>query len=369
MQRKKQDALNEPDIVPEVLDAAPVAKAHEASLARVEANIPQEMVARAQQAADACRSIVLKHCSEIRGRRHVQVEGWQAIANALGCVASASGVRREEEGYSAIGEVRRMVDGVVISTGEGFVGDDERMWNSRPVYARRAMAQTRAISRACRSAFAFIAVMVDDSISPTPDEEMPEHEVRAGREAAPEANQVATPPRPAQASNRGQGGAQSRKPTPASPPAPRMSPEHQAAMAMGDVNAPLRAFLGRGKEKEAEKVPEPPATPDLASWDAWLAQNVAAGMVEDLTGTHLRILLSNKLVQEAEKNIAKTNVLKAKDHQAAAVRMVERLQQIVQEREYVEQDRDLDAILPRPPATHSQARPVRKYPKMSGGSR
>ena len=47
------------------------------------------------------------------------------------------------------------------------------MWASRPTYAKRAMCQTRAISRACRSAFAHIVVLIDKSLSTTPAEEVP----------------------------------------------------------------------------------------------------------------------------------------------------------------------------------------------------
>jgi hypothetical protein len=64
-----------------------------------------------------------------------------------------------------------MSDGAVIATAEGFVGDDEKTWVSRPEYARRAMAQTRAISRVCRSAFAFVVTLIDSKMSTTPYEE------------------------------------------------------------------------------------------------------------------------------------------------------------------------------------------------------
>lgn len=77
-----------------------------------------------------------------------------------------------------------MADGQVIATGEGFVGEDEPTWYGgqsrgktlpkRPDYAIRAMAQTRAISRACRSAFAHVVVMIDAGLSTTPAEEVPE---------------------------------------------------------------------------------------------------------------------------------------------------------------------------------------------------
>jgi hypothetical protein len=88
-------------------------------------------------------------------------------------VASAKDVERTETGYRAIGQVRRMDTGIVICEAEGFVGDDERTWSKRDEYAKRAMAQTRAISRACRSAFAFVVTMMDAGLETTPAEEIP----------------------------------------------------------------------------------------------------------------------------------------------------------------------------------------------------
>jgi hypothetical protein len=77
-----------------------------------------------------------------------------------------------------VGVLRRIADGVVIAEAEGFVGDDELdrkgqpIWGKRAMYARMAMAQTRAISRVCRSAFAFVVVLIDEKLSTTPAEEM-----------------------------------------------------------------------------------------------------------------------------------------------------------------------------------------------------
>lgn len=127
-------------------------------------------------AAGLCKEIVLRTAQLIQGRKYVRVEGWQAIAIAHGCVASAESVERIDldgcKGFSAVGAIRRMTDGVEIARAEGFVGDDEATWGKRPVYARRAMAQTRAISRACRSAFAHVVVLIDSNLSTTPAEEM-----------------------------------------------------------------------------------------------------------------------------------------------------------------------------------------------------
>lgn len=168
------------------------------SLAVVEA--PQSNVAAYRASTDAanlCREIVTQTAKDIQGRKYVCVEGWQAIAVAHGCAASARSVERVDGGVRAIGEVRRMSDGVVIAEAEGFVGEDEATWYGgtvrawewgqkrgekvwydkempkRPDYAIRAMAQTRAISRACRSAFAHVVVLIDAGLSTTPAEEVP----------------------------------------------------------------------------------------------------------------------------------------------------------------------------------------------------
>jgi hypothetical protein len=139
-------------------------------------------------AAAICKEIVVKTAKDIQGRKYVCVEGWQAIAIAHGCAASSRDVDRVDGGIRAVGEVRRMSDGALIAQAEGFVGEDEATWfggetisygkqktlPKRADYAIRAMAQTRAISRACRSAFAHVVVMMDAGLATTPAEEVPD---------------------------------------------------------------------------------------------------------------------------------------------------------------------------------------------------
>lgn len=133
-------------------------------------------------AAGICGAIVKATAQTIQGRKYVKVEGWQAIAVAHGCAATSCNVERIEGGVRATGQVRRMDTGTVIAEAEGFVGEDEPVWfggqmgnktlPKRSDFAIRAMAQTRAISRACRSAFAHVVVMIDKELSTTPAEEM-----------------------------------------------------------------------------------------------------------------------------------------------------------------------------------------------------
>ena len=128
---------------------------------------------QATDVAGVCKDIVHQTAQAIQGRKYVRVEGWQAIATAHGCVASARDVEKIEGGWRAIGEVRRMDNGNVIATAEGFLGEDEPVWAKRPEYAKRAMCQTRAISRACRSAFAHVVVLIGGGLETTPAEEVP----------------------------------------------------------------------------------------------------------------------------------------------------------------------------------------------------
>lgn len=135
-------------------------------------NSPAAMTRQASEVAGLCKEIVLKSVSIIKEKQYVRVEGWQAIASAHGCVAGARDVEAIEGGVRCVGELRKIQDGTLIAQAEGFVGDDEQNWQKRAVYARRAMAQTRAISRVCRSAFAHIVVLIDEKLSTTPAEEM-----------------------------------------------------------------------------------------------------------------------------------------------------------------------------------------------------
>lgn len=155
--------------------------------------IPKELVRQSTDIAELCREIVVASSVVIQDRKYVRVEGWQAIATAHGCVASARDVHPVDGGMVATGEIRRMQDGQLIATAEGFVGVDEPTWYGgetevwdrktrkrvprtlpkRPEYAIRAMAQTRAISRACRGCFAHVVVLMNAGLSTTPAEEVP----------------------------------------------------------------------------------------------------------------------------------------------------------------------------------------------------
>ena len=112
-----------------------IVPSHQNPLAQIDTD-PHQMKARAEAVAGAVRQIVLACVQHIQGRRYVKVEGWQAIANTYGCVASGGPVEKVEGGWVSIGTVKHLGTDRVISTGEGFVGEDESMWMKRTLHAR-----------------------------------------------------------------------------------------------------------------------------------------------------------------------------------------------------------------------------------------
>lgn len=168
---------------------------------------PAQVMATVNNVAGACKAIVGASCMQIQGRNYIKVEGWQAIAAAHGCTASADSVTPVEGGIAATATIRRLTDGAILGQAEGFVGDDEGMWAKRPLYARRAMAQTRAISRACRSAFAHVVVAMNAGFgtdySTTPAEEVPAdgfNDRPTPRQSSPATRPATAPAAPVQAS-------------------------------------------------------------------------------------------------------------------------------------------------------------------------
>jgi len=163
-----------------------------------DSNNPIANIKRSTDVAGACKEIVTRTSIKIQNRKYVPVEGWMAIATAHGCNLSACDVKQVDGGISARGIVRRISDGVILGEAEGFVGDDEKTWSNRPLFARRAMAQTRSMSRAARSVFAHVVVLMDAGLETTPAEEMG-HEIEVNKsevvkpEPKPVAKEVAKP--------------------------------------------------------------------------------------------------------------------------------------------------------------------------------
>ena len=153
-----------------------------------EASAPAELMRTATDVAGLAKKLVLAASVQIEGKRYVQVEGWTAVAALHGYLASSDEPEQTESGWRCRGSLKRMSDGVEVAHANGFVGKDEARWEKRPEYARKGMAQTRAISRVCKSAFSYVVLLMNAGLQTTPAEEMM-------GEADPEPRNV-TPPAP-----------------------------------------------------------------------------------------------------------------------------------------------------------------------------
>jgi hypothetical protein len=148
-----------------------VARSLPVQLGLVRAGSPAQLVKQAAEVASALAGIIQTRelYKQIGNRKHVMVEGWTTCAAMMGCMARE--LSNEEKGgiYTAVVELVRMSDGMVLTRASAECGEEEP-WNDRPFYQRRSMATTRATGKACRLAFSWVMVLA--GYEATPSEEM-----------------------------------------------------------------------------------------------------------------------------------------------------------------------------------------------------
>jgi hypothetical protein len=153
---------------------------------------PAQFFERAKTVADALVKLVndKKLYSIISGRKYLQVAGWAYAGAMMGVMArEVSAVERENGDVEATVELIRASDGAVIGRGSAIVGMDEvdnkgkLTWGSRPRYARRSMAITRAEGKAFRLAFPWLVALA--GYEATPAEEMDGLNIVEGQVAEP----------------------------------------------------------------------------------------------------------------------------------------------------------------------------------------
>lgn len=151
------------------------------SLGTLQAGSPAALVQGAREMANALADVIehQKLAKDIQGRKYVKVEGWTTLGVMLGVVPREVQTTEQDGIYTAVVELLRMADGVCISRASAECGSPDELdrygkpvWSSRPRYARRSMAQTRATGKACRLAFSWIMALA--GYEPTPAEEMPD---------------------------------------------------------------------------------------------------------------------------------------------------------------------------------------------------
>lgn len=140
---------------------------------------PDGIIRRASTIATELNKVVKDRrlSMTIQGREYVRVDGWETLGALLGVVAREVSVINLENGdWEAVVELVRVSDGLVIGRGSALLGMDEKdrsgksTWGSRPRYAQRSMAITRAVGKAFRISFSWIMAMA--GYETTPAEEM-----------------------------------------------------------------------------------------------------------------------------------------------------------------------------------------------------
>lgn len=189
---------------------------------------PANVIGMAQVIATQLNDIVVKKdlYQMFSGKRYVVCEGWTTLCAMLGVSPREVSVELDENGdYLATVELVRNSDGACIARASSICGSDEKTWATRPRYARRSMAVTRATGKAARMAFSWIMNLA--GYEATPAEEMSDFE---SRPALPQRQA----PRPA--------------PRPAPSPAPSATESSDAgdvsAEGWGETNGPEKA-IGR----------------------------------------------------------------------------------------------------------------------------
>ena len=134
---------------------------------------PEQVVETATRVATALKKVVMDRrlFSSIQGKEYVRVEGWTTLGAMLGVLPREVETKRLEDGsFEAKVDLVRSSDGMVISGASALCGMDETKWASKPDYARRSMAVTRATGKAYRLGFSWIMELA--GYASTPAEEM-----------------------------------------------------------------------------------------------------------------------------------------------------------------------------------------------------
>lgn len=161
--------MNSENTKPETAVATPI----QVSLGTLRAADASELLSRAEAIATTLARVVQTRglALDINGKAYVRCEGWTTLAAMLGVTPHEVEVVERPEGvFTATVELRRLGDGMPVARASAECGAPDETWGSRPRYARRSMALTRATAKACRLAFSWIMVLA--GYEPTPAEEV-----------------------------------------------------------------------------------------------------------------------------------------------------------------------------------------------------
>jgi hypothetical protein len=150
---------------------------------------PVGMIEAATRSAEALAGVLEKQrlFKDIKGKRHVLVEGWTLLGSMLGVFPVCVWTHKLEDGWEARVEARTR-NGDVVGAAEAECLRSEPRWKNADDYAIRSMAQTRATSKALRQPLGFVVELA--GFNATPAEEMPSTANEPQRGSAPKPKQL-----------------------------------------------------------------------------------------------------------------------------------------------------------------------------------
>jgi hypothetical protein len=146
----------------------------------------QRMSAIAERLIDVVRDRQL--VARIQGKEYLTAEAWQVVGGMIGVLPVVVWTRPNEtnDGYIARVEARTL-DGRVVGAAEAECSRAEKVWKDRYPSTLRAMAQTRAVSRALRAPLGQIVALAGYAAASAEEMPLPADEpaIATGKPADP----------------------------------------------------------------------------------------------------------------------------------------------------------------------------------------
>lgn len=139
---------------------------------------PVEVIERASAIASALKDVIDKQglTADIRGKKHVLVEGWTVLGSMIGIFPVLESCEPVEvdgvPGFCATVTAQTM-NGNVIGKASAYCMRNEARWRSADTYAVASMAQTRATSKALRIPLGFIMQIAGYEVTPAAEMDGP----------------------------------------------------------------------------------------------------------------------------------------------------------------------------------------------------
>ena len=127
---------------------------------------PQTQVEYAQKAAKALMVVIdATKPLVMQGKRYLYFEHWQTVARFFNTTVGITETIKDSHGYIAKAAVYNN-QGLIIGGAEASCMNDEKNWKGKPELQLRSMAQTRAMAKALRSIYGFVAVLAGVEATP-----------------------------------------------------------------------------------------------------------------------------------------------------------------------------------------------------------